>query len=251
MNDEVCIIGVDCATQPRKTGLARASWSGDRIRLEEARRAHPSEPAADILCAWMSTPNPVLLCLDAPLGWPAALGRELSGHCAGERIAEDADAMFHRHTDRVIQERLGKRPLEVGANFIARTALAAVQLLQEVRERSGLELALARHAGPITGPTAIEVYPAALRRLRGWHDRAAVDGGLACAFADPPPSLVDATDDVQDAVLCVLAGADFLGGRAVGPTATEWALAEREGWIWSADPDPLLSSESGAPRGAS
>lgn len=248
VNDAVRIIGVDCATQPRKTGLALARWSGGVLRLEAARRASPTEPPAAILGGWMDTPEPVLLCLDAPLGWPSSLASELAGHQAGAGIAAHADAMFHRHTDRVIRERLGKRPLEVGANFIARTALAAVNLLQALRDHSGQSLPLPRVAGPIADSTAIEVYPAALRKVRGWETRVDVRARLPGSFEAPVPDLDDVTDDVLDAVLCVLAGADFLAGQAVAPTADEAVIAAREGWIWSADPEPVRSPGRARPR---
>jgi hypothetical protein len=41
--------------------------------------------------------------------------------------------------------------------------------------------------------------------------------------------------DLVDAAVCVLAGADFLSGRAMGPA--DRTLAEREGWIWTAAPN--------------
>src|SRR5437016_7332440 len=41
--------------------------------------------------------------------------------------------MFRRVTDDVIYERLGKRPLDVGADRIARTAHAALRFLEELR----------------------------------------------------------------------------------------------------------------------
>jgi hypothetical protein len=40
--------------------------------------------------------------------------------------------------------------------------------------------------------------------------------------------------DLVDAAVCVLAGADFISGRAMGPENR--TLAEREGWIWTAAP---------------
>jgi hypothetical protein len=40
--------------------------------------------------------------------------------------------------------------------------------------------------------------------------------------------------DLVDAAVCVLAGADFISGRAMGPE--DRTLAEREGWIWTAAP---------------
>lgn len=44
-------------------------------------------------------------------------------------------------------------------------------------------------------------------------------------------ALVDCVD-VLDAVVCLLAGADFLLGRAKPPEGEEVALAQKEGWIW-------------------
>jgi hypothetical protein len=43
-------------------------------------------------------------------------------------------------------------------------------------------------------------------------------------------SLMEEDDDVLDAVLCVLAGADFLSGQAYAPG--DMPLARKEGWIW-------------------
>jgi Protein of unknown function (DUF429) len=40
--------------------------------------------------------------------------------------------------------------------------------------------------------------------------------------------------DLVDAAVCVLAGDDFIAGRAMNPE--DRRLAEREGWIWTAKP---------------
>jgi len=40
--------------------------------------------------------------------------------------------------------------------------------------------------------------------------------------------------DLVDAAVCVLAGDDFIGGRAMN--LGDRSLAEREGWIWTAAP---------------
>jgi hypothetical protein len=45
---------------------------------------------------------------------------------------------------------------------------------------------------------------------------------------DVTPAKKDA--DVLDALVCVLAGADFLAGRAMPPEDEQ--LAQKEGWIW-------------------
>ena len=38
--------------------------------------------------------------------------------------------------------------------------------------------------------------------------------------------------DERDAVICTIAGADFLAGRAEPPPAVDRETAEKEGWIW-------------------
>jgi hypothetical protein len=45
-------------------------------------------------------------------------------------------------------------------------------------------------------------------------------------------SLMAENDDVLDAAVCVLAGADFLSGKAMEPDEEEKKYAEQEGWIW-------------------
>ena len=47
---------------------------------------------------------------------------------------------------------------------------------------------------------------------------------------EPDFDVSTANDNVLDAVLCVIAGLDFVGGAASGPSDRD--TAEREGWIW-------------------
>jgi hypothetical protein len=51
--------------------------------------------------------------------------------------------------------------------------------------------------------------------------------GLPATF-DPEA----APGDALDALLCVVAGLNFMDGAALGPGPDERAVAEREGWIW-------------------
>ena len=71
------IIGVDCATDPNKVGLALGRITGQRPRLLAARAANRAEPPAEIIADWLREEAVALLALDAPLGWPAPLGRAL------------------------------------------------------------------------------------------------------------------------------------------------------------------------------
>jgi len=122
------IAGIDCAVQPTKVGVALASLEGDRCRLLEARRCCANDQPATALNAWHTESAISLIAIDAPLGWPVALSTALPLHAAGAPISVDPNQLFRRETDRDIHTRLGKQPLDVGANFIARTAKAALKL---------------------------------------------------------------------------------------------------------------------------
>jgi hypothetical protein len=125
------IVGIDCATVNQKTGLAFATYANGSVAIEECFVAEPKIRVAVQIWTRLSNTPPVLLALDAPLGWPASLGKHLSEHFAGKAISLGSDSLFRRRTDEVIRDRLRKAPLEVGANFIARTAVSALLFVTE------------------------------------------------------------------------------------------------------------------------
>ncbi len=239
------ILGVDCATKATAVGLARAVRHGGGWRLTDARAGSHDQPPAQVLARWLEDDPAALLALDAPLGWPTALADELPSHRAGAPLIAPAARLFGRATDRFVHATFGKRPLEVGAERIARTARATLQLLQELRDASGAELPLAwRPDQP--GPAAIEVYPAGTLRAHGhrasgykgpndaWARRTILDRLRLHLDVDADAEALVVDPDVLDAALCVLAGIDFVSGRALPPD--DLATAEREGWIWIRGP---------------
>jgi predicted RNase H-like nuclease len=127
--DDLVVVGVDCATQPGKVGLARLDVIDGRPTITEACTGAAGTDLAEVVGGWLNARS--LIALDAPLGWPKALGERLALHRAGEPLAATADEMFSRATDRKMVEMVGKRPLEVGADRIARTAHAALQFLEQ------------------------------------------------------------------------------------------------------------------------
>jgi hypothetical protein len=194
------------------------------------------------------SPSRVLLAIDAPLGWPIDLSSALGTHRAGDSLPISPALLFRRDTDREVQRRTGKTPLDVGADRIARTAHSALALLGTLRETVG--------AVPLAwtcdfdGTAAIEVYPSATLKVRGWPStkykkpeqrierQVIVDLIRKSATLPPDDSSLLACGDVLDAAICVLAGVDFLECRAGAPGNHE--LAAREGWIWVADNSPPL-----------
>lgn len=236
------LIGVDCATVPERTGVAIGRLHDGALRLEAV---HPPDRALDvegIVVAALAEAGKAVLALDAPLGWPSALGDQLASHRAGEPLPATPAALFSRATDHAIRARLGKQPLEVGADRIARTAVAALGLLDRVRARTRRTLPVAVDLEWAGDAAVLEVYPAALAAagsLRPRGREAVGEAKVAVARAAFGPGFAThaqalaASPDALDAALCVVAAADWVLGRAVPPPPDLRDAARREGWIWS------------------
>jgi predicted RNase H-like nuclease len=238
-------IGVDCASDPKNVGLALGRFVDGHIAVEAVRRGAREPSPVEVVARWIETRGaPVLLALDAPLGWPVPLADTLVAHRAGDPLDAEAHALFRRATDRFVRDRLGKQPLDVGADRIARTAHAALAFLSTLRQRLGLPIPLAWQP-EVAGMAAIEVYPAATLAAHGLlapgykhpqgHDvRRRLAAELGERLALPHNDALFHSDHLLDAALCVLAAQDFLRGEAMPPL--DRGLAEREGWIWVRQP---------------
>lgn len=257
----VRIIGIDCATDPKKVGVA---W-GDYSAVASGRGHMAIEGVAERSSAtaeqgWTEIVkrigqfardcDPVLLALDAPLGWPIAMGTSLVEHSAGSPLRVEPDRMFQRETDRLIEEKIGKKPLEVGANLIARTAHSALQRLDQIRVELDCATPLAWDRAQMAGSQAIEVYPAATLLAHGLSDagykgskakhrrrRERLTAQLAKnrllgGITGDVRLRMEGTDHDLDAVVCCLAAADFLRGDVIRPEPDQLPVAKSEGWIW-------------------
>ena len=69
--------------------------------------------------------------------------------------------MFRRTIDLFIQQKPKKTPLDVGAGRIARTAYAALAILETLRTELGMAIPLAWTGADILPVAAMKVYPAA------------------------------------------------------------------------------------------
>jgi len=241
------VIGVDCATQENRVGLARAERQGDAWVLREATMGSKERPTTDIIQEWLEhSSEKALLALDAPLGWPAPLKSMLTGHRAGESVRGEPNQVFRRGSDRFVASLVGKTPLDVGADRIARTAHWTLSLLESLRIRVDQSIPLAWETPPEATVSAIEVYPAATLRahglsLKGYKAREGLEERrrllpaiLRRLQVESDTDYLVRVPDAFDAAVCVLAALDFLEGRAVAPDDPE--LSREEGWIWVARP---------------
>ncbi len=242
----VQIIGIDCAADPKNVGLAMGVYTEGKARLQQLAVGKKEDLLVKQVTDWMAGASTVLLALDAPLGWPEQMGELLAPHYAGEAIKVEANNFFRRTTDKWVKRNLDRQPLDVGADRIARTALAALTMLDALRKSTHVPVPLAWSTDDLAQAQAIEVYPAGTLKARGLPDHGYKEKGqesqrnkiirgleehltIAC---DVEPMREDA--DVLDAAVCVLAGADFLNGTAQRPPPEEIEIAKKEGWIWVA-----------------
>lgn len=155
--------------------------------------------------------------------------------------------MFLRETDFVIWGEF-KKPLEVGASLIARTAASALELLENLRKSQNLDIPLAWEMGDISETCVIEAYPAATLLARGItlseYRKGKVGETRRLQIIDNLNRPYDLeiqnsqiaqtanSPDSLDAVVCVLAGADFLMGKCIPIPDKLRDIARKEGWIW-------------------
>lgn len=236
----ICIIGIDCATEPKKRGVARACFENGDCKVNQISTGLDDAQIANLVAESKRLYGNVLIALDAPLGWPSTLGKSLADHVAGQPLTYPAHHLFRRETDTFIKKTFGKQPLDVGADRIARTAHSALSLLSKISTVLGGFIPLAWQRD-FSGVAAIEVYPAATLMAYGLPSggykkaveqpvRQTIAGRLGnlMFISDVEPLLKSA--DALDAVLCVLSGRDFLEGNSYQPE--DQVLAQKEGWIW-------------------
>lgn len=227
------LLGIDCSTDPKKTGLALGELKNGLVNIIRCDIASKRNPPIRVI-DWLHDFEKVIIAMDAPLGWPKDHGIQLSAHKAGQAIhIKDMNKLFRRMTDVEIKKRLNKQPLDVGSNLIARTAFAALTLLDQIRQITGQPIPLAWSPNEKDQWRVIEVYPAATRIAHGAKDESGCLQGLEEMLdCSAVASIVQTSKDAADAAVCALAAADFLLGRAVAPKDKETAYIE--GWIWAA-----------------
>jgi hypothetical protein len=238
------ILSIDAAVDPRNTGYAVATHDTGAWCIDALETGTRTGDLAERIANRLVPDRPILLAIDAPLGWPEPMTQALATHRAGTPLDLDPATGFSRQTDRVVRQKTGLKPLDVGADRIARTAAAALALIDEIRRRTGQPIPLLSKPQEARTGGLIEVYPAATLKQHGLPHRGykRTDSGRERKkIAEGLPSELNLgtfrqacidSDHCLDAVLCVLTAIDFLNGRCIQPFANP---PLREGWIWFPD----------------
>ena len=227
---------------PKTLGLHLDHFENGNAHINQVTIGSNEIDMVGIIIDWAKQNQTTLIALDAPLGWPDDLGKALFTHEAGQPIRIKPNQLFRRETDRFIKTKIGKQPLDVGADRIARTTHSALAFLNEIRTRTGVLIPLAWENSSLEQLFTIEVYPAATllvhnidvpgyKQKNNDQARNMIIEQLK-EFIEIPSdtSMILRYDHVLDAIICVLAGLDFLTGDTYKPTDLE--LAKKEGWIW-------------------
>ena len=230
-------LGVDLASDPRRTGLCLLDWRAGGARLAELtvgaddERVLAAHERADVTG------------IDSPFGWPAPF---IGFLCSAVRLLPEAaegwspavrDGLRYRATDRVVHEAVGRWPLSVSSDLIAVVAMRCVGLLTRmgVTDRAGSDgvfevypaAALARWGLANRGYRGDRARPRrhvllrALARRAPWLDL----GGTA------ERALLAGSSDAFDALIAALNVRAAALGHTESPPQELRREAAREGWI--------------------
>ncbi len=93
------IIGIDCATDPKKRGVAVAKYDKDNCVVRSVDTGLSDEQIANSVKNCLEQNDRALVALDAPLGWPELLGKSLADHHAGRPLRELPNTLFRHVTN--------------------------------------------------------------------------------------------------------------------------------------------------------
>ncbi len=236
------ILGIDCASKLNKTGFSIGVYKNGQINVLDAFVGSQTFSLEDVILKWFNPDKTNLIAIDAPLGWPMNMALNLKDHFAGQPLDVEANQIFRRETDRFVKQKTNKLPLDVGADKIARAALAGLKLIGDISSIIKKPIPLAWTPPKLPQVSIIEVYPSltlflyniisqGYKKKENQSERKEIISEL-----DQHINLQNNKDimlsnaNVLDSVVCLLSALDFIKGNVVFPENIE--LAQKEGWIW-------------------
>jgi hypothetical protein len=232
-------LGIDLATDPRRTAACLIDWSPDT----------GVQPVVTSIEVGVTDDRAVELAahaefvgIDAPFGWPRAWAAAVAKHRPGATFGVEGTpaGLTRRATDLWVAENTGIYPLSVAANLIGATAIRCARLIH----RLGQPIDQGRSP---RAPLTSEVYPAAALVRWGFKHQlykgapfaagrkdliaSIVAGGLPIVLGDGDHHLLEASDDALDSLLCSLVARAVAVGLTDDAPASLHDAAATEGWI--------------------
>lgn len=196
------------SANPRLRVAACSGWTNFKSEI-----LNGNDFVAQFVAKHVDSATETVLAIDAPLGWPSAFVDLLARRWTPSRRSDGYDLLLRRDTDRVCrgQSAVGQRLGSASSKAMAFLAGAGY-----VPAAPGV------FRNP-AGQTAIETYPASLRRT-----------GQLKKLHHSLLSFVGPQKDFSDALWCALAAAAF-GGVVpnVRLQKPPTSLVPAEGWIWT------------------
>ena len=237
-------LGVDLASQAKKTAACRIRWDGGSAHVE-CLKIGLKDPALIDLFGHPDT-GPDKIGIDAPFGWPGDFVRAIHKHRNSMHWPSvdcvDVSRLRLRRTDRAVKDIVNLTPLSVSADKIAMTAMRVARLLAKVHD-DGEDVDRSGKTGRF-----VEVYPAvALKRwglpfksYRGeGHGKGDMRDKLVCDLAketgltltDEVRSGCRESDDKLDALVAALVTRAAATGCCEPIADEDREHAGKEGWI--------------------
>ena len=229
-------LGVDLASQPKRTATCLIRWDGGSAHVETLSMGATDSDLHELFR------RADKIGIDAPFGWPVRFTRAIADYSASTIWPSvDVPRLRFRRTDEVAKQTMGRWPLSVSSDLIAVPAMRAVRLLAETAatgeaiDRSG-------------GRRFVEVYPAAALSIWGFPSRgykrargATVRAELVRDFAEQTTDWLTlseedwaqcrASDDMLDALVAALVARAAATGHCEPIPPDDQEIANEEGWI--------------------
>jgi len=235
------VIGVDSAVQEKDNGLVLCNYHDNKLELVD--KWERNGTVTTKILSWIGNAEQTLIAIDSPLGWPFEFTNSLATHKAGVPIEIGANDFFKRQTDLQIATEFNKRPLEVSADRIARTAFYTLDRIGKLRRETSRSIKLLWKFGEDFDIGFIEVYPASTilangLSITGYKKEQSLRHNLLDELQKEyrlnNPNTIDVfkIEHDFDALVCCFSGVDFIEKRSIQYDSLSERI-QKEGWIWA------------------
>lgn len=230
------IIGIDSAVEDKNIGLFCITLENNNLKNVEIRNRKPFIKFEEQIKVWIeNAKGRILLAVDTPMGYPKNFGEAIKKHQAGGKIM--LSEFPRRETDKNIKEKYGITPLDIASNLISRTTYSTLNRISSIGQFSLIWDNKFDKFG------MIEVYPKATliansikenykgNKSENNQKRKEILEKLKQKYP-LENCFCPKNENDFDALICCLAGFDFIVGKSNNFPKNKENIVKKEGWIW-------------------